>query len=89
MISTGTNPSSVAYEQPEHTMDEIRRRYRFVAIAGLSMDIVILAAIWLLNSIPQEILLVITIVMLATGFTLAYLFIKIFPDRIARSRGLL
>jgi len=78
----------MAYEQPERSMEEVRRGYKLVALVGLGGDMVILAVFWLMNFLPQDILLVLTIVLMASGSTMAYLFIKVFPDRIARSRGL-
>ncbi|OGS43032.1 MAG: hypothetical protein A3K76_01335 [Euryarchaeota archaeon RBG_13_57_23] len=78
----------MAYEDPEASIDEIRRRYTLIALAGLSGDIVILSVLWLMSAYPQNILIILTVSILAGGFALLYLLAKVAPDRIAKSRGL-
>jgi hypothetical protein len=67
---------------------EIRRRYRLIAAMGVSGDIVIIAVFWLLNVLPQDLLLMISALLLASGTMTAYLLVKVMPDRIARDREL-
>lgn len=72
----------------ESEMAEIRKRYRLIALMGLSGDIIVLAAMWLSGVLSQDILLIITLVLLASGGSMAFLFAKVFPDRIAKAKGL-
>lgn len=54
---------------------------------GLSGDLVVIAALWLLGALPQDLLVIITALLLASGTMMSYLFVKVFPDRIAKERG--
>lgn len=53
---------------------------------GLSGDLVVIAALWLLGALPQDLLVIITALLLASGTMMSYLFVKVFPDRIAKER---
>jgi len=68
-------------------IEDIRRRYRLIAVVGLSGDLVVLAALWLFGALPQDLLVIITALLLASGTVMSYLFVKVFPDRIAKERG--
>ena len=69
-------------------MEIIRRNYRLIALTGLSGDMAVLAVFWLFELATIEFRLLITAVLLASGLSMAYLFIKVFPERIAKARGL-
>ena len=69
-------------------IEDIRRRYRLIAIMGLSGDLVVIAALWLVNVLPQDLLAIMTALLLASGTMMSYLLVKVFPDRIAKGKGL-
>jgi len=68
-------------------IEEIRRRYRLIAVMGLSGDLVVIAVFWLLGVLSQDLLVIITALLVASGTAMSYLFVKVLPDRIARERG--
>ena len=71
-----------------HTgIEDIRRRYKLIAMMGLSGDLVVIAVFWLLDVLPQDLLLIITALLVASGTTMSYLFVKVIPDRIAKAKG--
>jgi hypothetical protein len=78
MISEGTSTD----------IEDIRWRYKLMAIIGLSGDLIVIAALWLVGVLPQDLLVIITALVLAGGTMMSYLFVKVFPDRIAKGRGL-
>ncbi len=82
------NDRRMAYDMSGLDMDIIRRNYRFVALASLSVDLAIIAVIWLFEIATSDIRLVITVALLSSGLLMSYFFIKVLPDRIAKSRGL-
>jgi len=55
---------------------------------GLSGDLVITAALWLFGLLPQDLLVMISVLLLASGTMTAYLLVMVMPDRIARDREL-
>jgi len=67
-------------------IEDTRRRYRLIAVVGLSGDLVVLAALWLFGALPQDLLVIITALLLASGTMTAYLLVKVMPDRISRER---
>jgi len=55
---------------------------------GLSGDLVVIAVFWLLGVLSQDLLVIITALLVASGTAMSYLFVKVLPDRIARDREL-
>jgi threonine/homoserine/homoserine lactone efflux protein len=71
-----------------HTdIEDIRRRYRLIATMGLSGDLVVIAALWIVGVLPQDFLVIVTALLLAGATMMSYLFVKVLPDRIAKQRG--
>ena len=68
-------------------IEDIRRRYKLMALMGLSGDLVVIAVFWLLDVLPQDLLLIITALLVASGTTMSYLFVKVLPGRIAKAKG--
>ena len=66
----------------------IRRNYKLIALAGISGDLMVIAVFWLFEVATVELRLLVTAVLLASGLSVSYLFIKVFPDLSAKARGL-
>jgi hypothetical protein len=69
-------------------IEDIRRLYRLIAMMGLSGDLVVIAALWFVGVLPQDLLVIITALLLASGTMMSYLLVKVLPDRIAKEKGL-
>jgi hypothetical protein len=67
---------------------DIRRRFRLIAAMSLSGDIVVIAVFWLLGFLSQDLLVIITALLIASGTMTSYLFVKVLPERIVKQRGL-
>ena len=69
-------------------IEEIRRRYRLIAVMGLSGDLVVIAVFWLLGVLSQDFLVIITALLIASGTIASYFFVKVLPESIVKKRGL-
>ena len=78
MTSGGTNAD----------VEDIRRRFRLVAVMSLSGDIVVIAVFWLLGVFSQDFLVIITALLIASGTIASYFFVKVLPESIVKKRGL-
>lgn len=55
---------------------------------SLSGDLVVIAALWLVGALPQDLLVIITAFLIAGGTMSSYLIVKVLPDWIVKQRGL-
>jgi hypothetical protein len=78
MFSGGTNAD----------VEVIRRRFRLIAAMSLSGDIVVIAVFWLLGFLSQDLFVIITALLIASGTISSYLFVKVLPEWIVKQRGL-
>ncbi len=73
--------------QPDD-IESIRRRYRLIAVVGLIGDLVVIAALWLTRFLSQDLLVMMSALLLGGSAMTTYLLVKVLPDRIAREREL-
>ncbi|MCX6658672.1 MAG: hypothetical protein NTY62_08335 [Euryarchaeota archaeon] len=69
-------------------IEDIRRRFRLIAAICLSGDIVVIAVFWLLSFLSQDMLVIITALLVASGAITSYVFVKVLPEYIVKQRGL-